>query len=300
MPSDKSARSYYYLMHFIIFIWGFTAVLGALISLDSLPLTWYRLFIAIVFLGGWILFRAVKTSMHPFRTFTRYDFKHFIINGFLIGLHWLLFFQAIKTGGVSVTLVSLSSGAFFTSLLEPLIFKRKPALYEMVFGLMIIGIMYYIFKVNEVDWRAVFYGVLAAFFGALFSVFNGILIKSYRAVYLSFFELLFAWVLISVIMLLTGNYRSLFEASLQDMFWLLVLGTVCTAYAFTDSLNILKKVSPYTLTLSINLEPVYGIILALLIFGDTEKMPPNFYAGALLILLLVALEGIIKLKKSGA
>jgi drug/metabolite transporter (DMT)-like permease len=280
-------------MHFIIFIWGFTAVLGALISLDSLSLTWYRLLIAIVFLGGWIWLKGgFKTA------FSRYDLKHFALNGMLIGLHWLLFFQAIKTGGVSVTLVSLSSGAFFASLLEPLIYKRKPLFYEFIFGLMIIGIMYYIFEINNVHWAAVFYAVSAAFLGSLFSVFNGLLIHRYKAEHLSFFELGFAWLLISLIILFSSGYKDVFHLSLQDLFWLVLLGSICTAYAFTVSLNILKKVSPYTLSLSINLEPVYGIILALLIFGEKEKMPVNFYAGAFLILVLVALEGIIKFRKT--
>lgn len=281
------------MLHFIIFIWGFTAVLGALISLDALPLTWYRLLIAWGFLLFFILWRR-----YPLRHYRPEDYKRFLFNGMLIGLHWLLFFKAIKTGGVSVTLVALSSGAFFTGLLEPLLFNRKISVYEILTGLAVIGIMYFIFRVNDVSWAAVFYGMSAAFAGSLFSVVNARLIRQYPAVTLSFFELFFAWVMISIILLLSGYGVSPPQLSATDWLWLMLLGSVCTAYAFTVSLELLRKISPFTLILSINLEPVYGMVLAYLIFGEKERMSWNFYLGALLILLLVAWEGWWKYRKN--
>ncbi len=280
----------YILMHFIIFIWGFTAILGALISLNFLSLTWFRLLIALLFLGAWIWIK------YGFKErFTSYDYKQFALNGFLIGVHWLLFFAAIKTGGVSVTLVALSSGAFFTAFLEPLFFKRKILWYEFFFGFLVILIMYYVFRVNQVNGLAVLLGMGAAFFGSLFSVLNGRLVRIYHAGYLSFFELLFAWVLLGILLIFFGRPDEILRVSATDLFWLIVLGSICTAYAFTASLEILRNINPFTLILSINLEPVYGIILAVLIFGEKEHMSFQFYAGAVMILILVVLEGIIKL-----
>ncbi len=292
MRNDKSPRSYYALMHFIIFVWGFTAVLGALISLKPIALTWYRLLISVVLLAIWIIFIRKKKII-----LTAYDLKRIAWNGILIGLHWLLFFKAIKTGGVSVTLVAMSSGAFFTSILEPFIYGKKIKFYEILFGLLVIIVMYFTFKISHVNWLAVFFGIAAAFFGSLFSIFNARLIHRFPATVLSFYELLFAWILIGIIILFSENYNDLFKVTLQDAIWLFILGSICTAYAFTVSLEILRKISPFTLTLSINLEPVYGIILALLIFGDKEKMPAGFYIGAFFILLIVTAEGIIKLRK---
>ena len=286
-------QKYYVLLHVIIFIWGFTAVLGALISLDALNLTFYRLAVAWVLLAAYAAIRRI-----PLLAFKIYEYKSFAFNGFLIGLHWLLFFAAVKTGGVSVTLVALSSGAFFTGFLEPLIHKRKVSVYEIAAGLAVIGIMYFIFQVGRVSWTAVFYGMAAAFMGSLFSVLNARLIQHYPAVSLSFWELFFAWIVVGILTAVTRRFVPPEIPDGKDWIWLGILGSICTAYAFTASLRLLKVISPFTLILSINLEPVYGIILALLIFGEKEKMEWEFYAGALLIFLIVVGEGVLKYKQS--
>ncbi len=284
-------RKYYLLMHFIIIIWGFTAVLGALISLSPELITWYRLGLAVIFLYAWKKFKKIN---HPY---TWYDFKHFIWNGILIGLHWWMFFSAIKWGNVSITLVTLSVSSLFVALMEPFFFKRSIRWYEVLFGVLVIGGLYIIFQVNDVSWKAVTAALAAAFFGSLFSVNNGLLIKRYHPVDLSYYQLLSAFVLLSVIIMIQGQAREVFNITWKDLLWLLILSSVCTAYAFTASIEILRKINPFTLILSINLEPVYGIILALLILGDKEKMSPSFYVGALFILLLVILNGIISVRR---
>jgi drug/metabolite transporter (DMT)-like permease len=278
-------------LHFIVFIWGFTAVLGALISLDYLSLTWYRLLIAVFFLSAGLFFRRKKVL-----PLNKKFIKITMLNGFLIGMHWLFFFKAIKTGGVSVTLVSLSSGALFTSFLEPFFYKRKFRKYEFIFGAMITGVMIWIFGMDGVHPGAVLYGMAAAFLGALFSVINGMYIHHADARWLSLFELGFAWLLLSFILAFSNEPGEIFHVKPTDWIWLALLGSICTAYAFTESLDLLKNINPYTLILSINLEPVYGIILALIIFGEQEKMPPEFYAGAFVILALIIAESYIKLK----
>ncbi len=282
---------YYFLMHFIIFIWGFTAVLGALISLSPELITWYRLGLAVLFLYAWKKLKKINYA------YTWHDIKHFIWNGLLIGLHWWMFFSAIKWGNVSVTLVTLSVSSLFVAFLEPFFFKRRIRWYEVLFGMMVIGGLYIIFQVNEVSWKAVVAALAAAFFGSLFSVNNGLLIKRYHPVDLSLYQLLSAFGLLTLIILIRGQVNEIFTITWEDLLWLVILSSICTAYAFTASIEILRKINPFTLILSINLEPVYGIILALIILGEKEKMSPSFYLGSIFILFLVILNGVISLRR---
>ncbi|NPA43893.1 MAG: DMT family transporter, partial [Chlorobi bacterium] len=256
MPNVEYRRAYLKL-HFIIFIWGFTAVLGALISLDALPLTWYRLAVAWVSLGVWLAFKGRLRLPARAR-----DLARFAFTGFLIGLHWTFFFLAIKKAGVSVTLVSLSASAFFASLLEPLVYRRRVYAYEVAAGLAVVAVMAWVFHISGVDWAGAAYGLAAAFFGAFFSVWNGKWISRYDAALMSFYELVFAWMLVSLFVWKAGAFVPPSDISSEDWIWLLLLGTVCTAYAFTASLEVMRRISPFTLILSVNLEPVYGIILA--------------------------------------
>ncbi len=285
-------------LHFIIFIWGFTAVLGALIQLDYLVLTWYRMGLASIIL---LLFILSKSS--PRKQLQSIDYKsqlRFIVGGIIIALHWIAFFYAIKLSNVSITLVTLSSGAFFTSLLEPLFFKRKIYLYEIFLGLLILVGFYILLKVEHIDFKGVYYALIAAFLSGLFSVINGIFIEKDDAVQLSFFQLFYGFLFLSLLMLFSGKLTILPMPTQNDWIYLLILASVCTAYAFTVSVDLLRKLSPYTIMLSINLEPVYGIILAVLILGNKEIMTDNFYIGAFFILIIIVLNAVIKhfLKKT--
>ncbi len=282
----------YIKLHFIIFIWGFTAVLGALISLEAIPLVWYRLALALPFLFVWIKYKKLSLKVG-----TRSLVK-FSIGGFIIALHWIGFFMAIKLANVSVALVTLSTGAFFTSLLEPLFFKRKIRPIEVVFGLLIIGGLYLIFRVDHLYLYGMLWALLAAFLSALFSVLNGLFVMKHSGFVLSFYQLFFGLLAISVYLLFNGDFTlEFFSLDKSDWGYLLILASVCTAYAFAASIDLMKYLSPYTIMLSINLEPVYGIILALLIFGEKELMGRQFYMGALIILAIVMLNSILKTKK---
>ncbi len=281
---------YYLLMHFIIFLWGFTAVLGKLISLNALALTWWRVGLSVLVL--WIYKRLKNIRQN----YSRNEIKFFLLLGFLLSLHWLAFFGSIKAGNVSLTLVTMSVSAFFTSLLEPWFYKRPFRWYEMFFGLLIVGGLAYIFTVEHVRWLPVLLALGASLAGVLFTLVNGRVIHRVNAVDLSFYQLLFAFGFLSVFLMFSGNPSDIFALSLYDFLWLILLSTVCTAFAYTASLEILKKISPYTLILSVNLEPVYGIILALIFFGDSERMSFRFYVGSALILLIVTLEAWIKMR----
>jgi drug/metabolite transporter (DMT)-like permease len=282
----------YLLLHFIVFIWGFTAILGALISLDALPLVWWRMSLAVVFILIYIKIKKIDLKI-PKKTLLA-----FLFAGLIIALHWLTFFKAIKVSNVSVTLACLSTGAFFTSILEPLLFGKKVVWYEVLFGLVVIAGLYIIFNV-EVDY--VFGIVLAltsAFLSALFTVINAKYTKIYMPSVISFYELSGGVAFLSIYLLFIDGFTiDFFSLSIEDLGWLILLASVCTAYAFIASVKVMKYLSPYTVMLTINLEPIYGIILALLIFKDSEHMNPMFYVGAGIILLTVILNGIIKKTK---
>ena len=276
-------------LHFIVFIWGFTAVLGALISIEAVPLVWYRMLMATGFVFLWLKFKNIGIR------FPRMTIAGFCFAGFLIAMHWLAFFGAIKVANVSVTLAIMSTGAFFTSLLEPLFYKRKIIGYEVLFGLLVIMGLYVIFNVEGDYFYGIILALTASFLGALFSVINGKYAVKYNASAISFYELGFGMLCISVYLAFNGSYSAeFFMLSASDWWYLFILASACTAYAFIASVHVMKWISPYTVMLTINLEPVYGIILALLILGDDENMSPQFYYGAGIIILTVIANGIVK------
>lgn len=279
----------YLLLHLIVFIWGFTAILGALISLDALPLVWWRMSLAVVFIYIYIRIKKIDLKI-PRKTLLA-----FLFAGLVIALHWFTFFKAIKVSNVSVTLACLSTGAFFASILEPLLFGKKIVWYEVIFGLIVIGGLYIIFNV-EVDYvLGIMLALTSAFLSALFTVINAKYTKLYLPSVISFYELLGGVGIFSIYLLFSGGFTAeFFTLSLEDLGWLLLLASVCTAYAFIASIKVMKYLTPYTVMLTINLEPIYGIILALLIFKDSEHMNPMFYVGAVIILSTVILNGILK------
>ena len=290
MQNDKLLN--YFHLHFIVFIWGFTAVLGDLITIEAVPLVWHRMLLGSLFVLIYIIYNKgmLKVSL---RSLIKFAFV-----GLIIALHWLAFFSAVKVSNVSITLAMMSTGAFFASFLEPVFFKRKIISYEVVFGLIVIIGLYIIFKVESEYLSGILFALLASFLGALFSIFNGMMVKSHNATVISFYELLFGVVFITLYILFTDGFdNTFFNLSGSDWTYLIILASICTAYAFIASVHVMKWISPYTVMLTTNMEPIYGILLALLILGEKEYMSPTFYLGAIIILLTVVLNGIIKTRK---
>ncbi|MGB7843668.1 MAG: DMT family transporter [Salinimicrobium sp.] len=294
MQNDK-LRSYLH-FHVIVFIWGFTAVLGALISLDAVPLVWYRMLLASGFIFIWIKWKKKDLKLGAKRVWVM------LIAGVIIAIHWLTFFGAIKASNVSITLAVLSTGAFFTSIMEPIFYKRKVIWYEVLFGIIVVFGLYIIFKVETEFLKGIVLALISAFLSAVFALINGKLAKREDASVISFYELLTGTGAISIYLLLMSLFGNpsagfsieFFNVSAADWGYLIILASVCTAYAFIASVAVMRHLSPYTIMLTINLEPVYGILLAFLIFGSEEKMSPGFYYGALIILSTVILNGILK------
>jgi drug/metabolite transporter (DMT)-like permease len=290
MQNDKLLN--YFHLHFIVFIWGFTAVLGDLITIEAVPLVWHRMLLGSLFVLIYIIYNkgVLKVSL---RSLIKFAFV-----GLLIALHWLAFFSAVKVSNVSITLAMMSTGAFFASFLEPIFFKRKIIGYEVIFGLIVIIGLYIIFKVESAYLSGILLALLASFLGTLFSIFNGMMVKSHNATVISFYELLFGLVFITLYILFTDGYdNTFFILSGSDWTYLIILASICTAYAFIASVHVMKWISPYTVMLTTNMEPVYGILLALLILGEKEYMSPAFYLGAIIILITVVINGIIKTRK---
>lgn len=287
MLSDNN-KSYLHL-HLIVFIWGFTAILGRLITLDALPLVWYRMLFAVGF-----IFIYIKYKRMPIKIPKRILLK-FLVAGLVIALHWFTFFRAIKVSNVSITLACLSTGAFFTSLIEPIFFGKKIIWYEIFFGLIVVFGLSIIFNVEGRYVEGIILALTSAFLSASFAVINSKFVKDYDPTVISYYELSGGVLFFSIFLLFTNSFNSdFFQLTTSDFVYLLILSSVCTAYAFIASTAVMKFLSPYTVMLTINLEPIYGIILAVLIFEDKEQMSPQFYLGAVIILTTVVLNGIIK------
>ena len=285
---NDNLKSYLHL-HLIVFIWGFTAILGALISLDALPLVWFRMLFAVGFIAIYIIYKKMSLKI------SKKAALQFLFAGLIIALHWFTFFKAIKISNISVTLACLSTGAFFTSLLEPILYGKKIVWYEVFFGLIVVFGLYIIFNVEANYLYGMLIALTSAFLSALFAVINSKFVKKYDPIVISFYELSGGVLFFSFLLLFTNSFTpNFFSLSPNDIMYLMILSSICTAYAFIASTAIMKFLSPYTVMLTINLEPIYGIILAVLIFKEKEKMSLEFYIGACIILLTVMLNAVIK------
>jgi len=279
-----------FILHFTVLIWGFTGVLGSLISTPALQLVWYRVLIAGLTLIGYH-FITRKSMIVPTK-----DILKFMGVGLLVGLHWVLFFQAIKVSTVSVTLVTLSSLTLFTSILEPLFYRRKLSIGDIIVGIVIIFGIYLIFKFEFQYWLGISLGLGAALCASVFSILNGKMVQKTSPSIITQYEMIGAFIGVSIVLLVTGQFDEHMILSSTDFFYLFLLGSVCTALAYVLGVAVMKEVSAFTVALVTNLEPVYGIVLAFFFIGSTEKMSVGFYAGAVIILSAVFVYPTLKTK----
>jgi len=286
---QKGNLKSYLNLHLIVFIWGFTAILGALISIKADALVWYRMLIAAVFLFFFILFKKESFRI-PMK-----EFFKLIFVGLLIAVHWIFFFEAIHVSNVSITLAVFSLGAFLASILEPIFYGRKVLWYEVFFGLIIIAALGMILQVEINYFEGIMYAFVSIIIGVLFTLMNGKLIEKHEPSVITFYEFLAGVFFITIYFLVTHKFNAnFFILTSKDWVYLLILSSICTAYAFTASVKVMRILSPYTVMLTTSLEPVYGIVLAYFIIGDKEKMSVEFYIGAFLIVITVILNGILK------
>jgi len=278
------------LLHFTVLIWGFTGVLGELIAVSAMHLVWYRVLIAAFSL--FVYFTVKGKSIHV----SREKLIELLLVGGVVGLHWVLFFHAIKVSTVSVTLVSLSSVTLFTAVLEPLANKKRISKVEVGLGLLIIFGISLIFTFEfQYLWGIVF-GLLAAVCASVFSICNARMVKHTGATVITFYEMMGAFLWISLFMLLSGGFDGRLWISGPDALYLLLLGVFCTAVAYVLGVAVMKELGAFTVALAVNMEPVYGILLALLLLGQRETMSTGFYFGALIVLGAVFVYPVLKLR----
>ena len=279
--------------HLIVFIFGFSSVMGALCSLDAIPLVVYRMLLASL---GLAVYFAI---FHP--TYFRLErslWVKVILGGLIIGVHWVTFFHAIKVAGVSLTLSMMATGAFITAMIEPLINKRKILGYELLFGGLIAVGVGMIFQAEYEHLYGISIALLSAFLSSVFTILNTQLVKQGKAITLSFYELLVGAVFGIGFVIFSGDYTlEAFELRQLDWLWIILIAWVCTSYAFNISIKVMQHLSPFTVMLIINLEPVYGILLSLAIWGDEELMSFRFYLGFVIVLGAILLNGIYKRQK---
>ncbi len=279
----------------IVFLWGFTAILGKLIESNAQALTFYRMLFAAIFLFIFIRFvkkESIKVSKKLFIQLSA-------IGGFM-AFHWLCFFYSIKVSNVSIALSCLSLSTLFASILEPIIFKRKVDVSEVIMGVVIVICMGLIFKTEFQYKEGIFYGILTALFGTVFSVFNGKIFGKTSSGNIIFYEIFSGFFILTAFLLLSGQIFQLSEISMRDLTLVVILASVFTAFPMLESVNLMKYISPFTLILTVNLEPVYGIILAFFIFGESEQMSPIFYGASLIMILAIVVNGVLKSRKNAA
>ncbi len=277
-------------LHLIVFLLGFTGILGALITISSLPLVWYRMAIAwlglVVYLWGYSSYQNVS----------QYTRLRYMGVGVIVAAHWIAFFEAIHTANVSITLACLASTPLFVAIIEPLFYQRRIYLHEIIFGLFVISGLYLVFiyaqdspaqlSSVQITW-GIIYSMSAALLAALFTTLNGLLMRGHAPFPVTLYQMAGGTGAVTLYLLITHSPPYLPLPSVTDLFYLLLLGLLCTSFAYAMSLKVMETLSPFTVAITYTLEPVYAIGLALLILGQNEQMSAGFYIGTLLILTAV-------------
>ncbi len=282
------------LLHLIVFLYGWTAILGKIITLPALQMVWIRVIFA---LAGILVYSLYKRSSWLL------DIKTIIqlfAIGVLVGVHWICFFESVKVGNISIALVCFASGSLFTSVMEPFITKRKILLYEIIFGLIVIGALLLIFNVETEYFVSILFGLSAAATSALMAILNSIMRrKKIKPEIISAYEMVGCLACVSIfILILEPQTATLIGISNRDWFYLFLFGILCTTFPFIVGVKILESISPYTMSLTLNLETVYGILFAFFLFKESEYMTATFYMGVIIILAVVFADSHMKKQKN--
>ena len=268
-----------------VLLWGMTALLGKSIQVGARVLVFYRvLIVACVML---VLLRKKRIPL----AVPRHTLFELVATGALVAIHWMAFYGTIKLGGIAVAVTSLSTTTFFTALLEPLVFRRRVRPRELVMGVLVVFGVAVLLGVELGSPRAaIALGLVSAFFSAAFGTWNGRLSKMMPAEKVTFVELSAALVVTGATFLVKGPFVPPWALTAHDATRLVFLAVFCTALPWLWSLRVLRTLSPYTVALSIALEPVYSLALAALVFPSEERLGPRFYAGASIVGALVVLD----------
>jgi drug/metabolite transporter (DMT)-like permease len=272
-------------------MWGFTGILGKLIHLDAYYIVWHRVLIALVALGIALVFMRKPLKPANFKSFLKIAGV-----GLFVVLHWMTFYKSIQLSTASLGILCLSTATLHVTWLEPIIMKRKFSWIEFLLGTLVIYGIYFVssdFDAN--DKEALIYGLLSALFAALFSVFNAKLAQDTPSYQITFYEMVSALVFLTIVLIFQGDFTAeLFQMTMSDFLWLLFLGIMCTSFAFLATIEVVKRLGAFTVSLSINLEPVYTILLAIAILNEDEMLGSHFYIGSAVIVVVVIANAVIK------
>ena len=281
------------LLHFTVFIWGFTGILGKLIEQGTFQLVYTRTVIAMagLALAAWWM----KKDLSP-RT---PNLKHYLLTSLIITAHWITFYGAIKISTATIAAACLSTSTVFTALLEPFWFKRKTRIYEVVLGVIVVTALIMIFGLETEHRLGIAVATASALFSAWFNVINGVLVKRDNALRISFYEMGGVVALIGLYLLAIGELPPpLWRLPTDDIIYQLLLGLVCTSFAFVAGIVVMRQLSPFTVMLTVNLEPIYTIVIALMIWGAEEQLRIGSYLGIALILACLFVNGWLQRRKT--
>jgi drug/metabolite transporter (DMT)-like permease len=273
-------------LHLAVFLAGFTGVLGRLITINEALLVWYRMFFSALILLAISMFTKKIKLLHW------KEMLPLIGIGGIIALHWVSFYGSIKYANISVALVCFSSVGFFSSFLDPLISNRKIIMTEVLLGLMVMLGVYLIFHFDQHFRTGILFGIISAFLATLFPILNKRFVGKHGADTITFYEIGGGWMVLNLVVPIYLLYTPVdsYLPNAKDLLWLLFLSLFCTVLAFNMSVRALSRISPFTVNLSFNLEPVYGILLAFLIYNEHKMLGPSFYVGISIIILTVVLQ----------
>lgn len=288
-----ATRSDYFKLHFIVFLWGFTAILGKLITIPTVEMVFYRAILAA--LGMSVVIAATKGTFGV----SRKQLLQLILVGFIVAIHWVSFFGSARASNVSVSLVGFATNSLWTAILVPWFNKTGIKKFELMLGLVVLFGLYIIFSFDFQYRLGLFLAVLAGLTSAIFSILNSKLVRDIPAYTITLYEMIGIVMGLALFMPL---YKQLWAPGqtlhlvpgAMDWFYIAILAIVCSVYAYSTAVELMKKLSVFLIQLSLNLEPVYGIVMAVLIFGDKEKMGANFYLGTAIILSAVLLYPVFK------
>jgi EamA-like transporter family. len=281
-----ATRADYAKLHFIVFLWGFSAILGKLISIPAFEMIFFRGLLSAAGIGIVILITRGSFKV------TRPQLIKLLLIGVVVTIHWIAFFGSARISNVSVSLVGFATNSLWAALLEPWFNKSRIKKFELLLGLTVLAGLYIIFSFDFEYAGGLLLGILAGFTSALFSVFNARMVREVSPYAITFYEMISIFLILGSILLIYPIFSSGYSFNLsptwQDWIFLVLLSGACSVYAYSVAVELMKKISVFVIQLTLNLEPLYGIIMAVIIFGDTEKMNTNFYIGTIIILSAVA------------
>ena len=287
----------YFKLHFIVLLFGFTAILGKLVSIPAVEMVFYRTLMAAA--GMTVLLLIVKGSFKVSQS----DFIKIFLTGSIVAIHWITFFVSGRISNPSTSLVGFATCSFWAAIIEPIAKRKKIQALEVGLGIVVLVGLILIFSFNFDYAFGLFLGIISGLTAAIFSVINSKIAARVSAYTITLYEMLGACATVILFfpiykMYLAEDQELQLIPAAMDWVYIGTMAIACSVYAYSVMINLSKKLSVFFIQLALNLEPVYGILIALFVFGQQEVMGWNFYVGTLIILSAVAIFPLIKSREN--